>query len=227
MLIVFEGIDSSGKETHSQMAYGRLLKEGYPARKVSFPNYESKAAGALNMYLDGDFGKSPGDVNPYVASTFYAIDRFASFKTDWASALESNDIIIADRYTTSNMIHQGAKLDNEDELRAYIVWLCDLEFDKFKLPKPDRVIFLDMPMNYRIELLNNRKGKVAGNQKKDIHENDMAYLEAAHLCAQKIARDQGWSIVSVVNGDGLKSIEDVHNEVYAIILETITSINNN
>ena len=221
MLIVFEGVDSSGKETQSNKAYDRLIKDGYAARKISFPNYSSRAAGALNMYLDGEFGKKPGDVNPYAASTFYAIDRFASYRKDWGEALLAGDVIIADRYTMSNMIHQGAKIKDEKELHEYIEWLCDLEFNKFKLPRPDKVIFLDMPMEFRIGLLESRGEKVTGRHEKDIHESDMEYLRDAHICAGKIAREQGWSIVSVVRDNRLREIEDVHREIYDIILETL------
>jgi len=221
MLIVFEGVDSSGKETHSRKVYERLIEEGYPAKKISFPNYESRAAGALKMYLDGEFGKNPGDVNPYAASTFYAIDRFASYKREWAEEVASGRIIIADRYTMSNMIHQGAKFDKEAELYEYIGWLCDLEFEKFKLPQPDEVIFLDMPMEFRIELLKTRGEKVEGRREKDIHESDMEYMRKAHLCAQKIACEQGWRRVSVVKDNALRQIDDVHSEVYGIVLDVI------
>jgi dTMP kinase len=212
MLIVFEGVDSSGKETHSRKAYERLIKEGYVARKISFPNYESKAAGAINMYLNGEFGKKPESVNPFAVSTFYAIDRFASYTQDWGVAVASGEIVIADRYTTSNVIHQGAKIKDDDKRQEYIEWLCDLEFERFKLPRPDKVIFLDMPMEFRIELLKDR-------WEKDIHESDVEYMKSVHLYARRIAQEQCWRRVSIVKDDALRTIEDVHNEVYQIILE--------
>ncbi|MCL2163659.1 MAG: deoxynucleoside kinase [Oscillospiraceae bacterium] len=215
MLIVFEGVDSSGKETHSRKVYERLISEGHIARKISFPNYESRAAGAINMYLNGEFGKNPEDVNPFAASTFYAIDRFASFKQYWEAAITSGEIVIADRYTTSNMIHQGAKIKDDAERAEYVEWLCDLEFTRFKLPKPDKVIFLDMPMEFRMELLKDRK-------EKDIHESDAEYMRTAHLCAQKMAKEQSWEQVSIVKNGKLRTIEDVHNEVYSIVLATMS-----
>ena len=221
MLIVFEGVDSSGKETHSRLAYERLAREGYNAKKIAFPNYESKAAGSIKMYLDGEFGQRPEDVNPFAVSTFYAVDRFASYRQVWREPFKNGDVIISDRYTTSNMIHQGAKFHDDNKLQEYITWLCDLEYVKFGLPAPDMVIFLDMPMEFRIQLLNKRGEKIAGRQKKDIHERDTAYLNQVHACAQKLARHQGWERVSAVNDNNLRQIEDVHNEVYGIILGAV------
>jgi len=221
MLIVFEGVDSSGKETHSRLAYERLVRDGFSAQKVSFPNYGSKAAGALKMYLDGEFGAHPEDVNPYVASTFYAVDRFASFRQVWRKSYESGITIISDRYTTSNMIHQGAKFNHDNELDEYLGWLSDLEYGKFGLPTPDKVIFLDMPMEFRIKLLNSRGEKIEGRNEKDIHERDIEYLKQAHLCAQKLARRYGWERLSVVKDDNLRLIEDVHNEVYGIVRRSL------
>ena len=218
MLIVFEGVDSSGKETHSRLTYERLTEAGFAAKKISFPNYDSKAAGALRMYLDGEFGVRPCDVNPYAASAFYAVDRFASYRKDWMNALLMGEIIIADRYTTSNMIHQGAKFNDEKELAEYIAWLEDFEYNKLELPRPDKVIFMDMPMEFRLELLRSRSDKITGKLEKDIHERDEEYLTRVHLCAQNIAQKLGWNRVSVVENNQLRQREDVNDEVYKIVV---------
>jgi dTMP kinase len=174
------------------------------------------------MYLDGEFGGNPSDVGPYAASTFYAVDRYASYKKDWGEAHSAGEIIIADRYTMSNMIHQGAKLKDEDELREYIDWLCDLEFVKLKLPRPDKVIFLDMPMEFRAEFLSRRAAKAENANRIDIHERDLEYMTAANTFARKIAEQQGWRRVSIVKDGALREVEDVHNEVYSIVKAAIT-----
>ena len=157
MLIAIEGVDKSGKETQTALLLERLRIENRNARKIEFPNYPSEAAVAIRMYLNGDFGINPDDVNPYAASVFFAVDRFASYKTDWGAFLAEGGIVIADRYTMSNMIHQGAKFTDLSERRKYIEWLVDLEFNKMGLPKPDIVIFLDLSMELRIKLLEQSK----------------------------------------------------------------------
>ena len=129
-------------------------------KKITFPDYESDSSALVKMYLNGDFGKNPGDVNPYVASTFYAVDRFASYKTKWGKNYESGEIILADRYTTSNMVHQAAKIQDLAEKDAFLDWLWDFEFNMYKLPVPDCVFFLDMSPDYRIILFDNSANKI-------------------------------------------------------------------
>ena len=153
MLIAIEGVDKSGKETQTNMLLERLRSENRDARKIEFPNYTSEAAGAIRMYLHGDFGTNPDDVNPYAASVLFAVDRYASYKTEWEAFHDAGGIVISDRYTMSNMIHQGAKIAGDPERRLFIEWLIDLEFVKIGLPAPDIVIFLDLSMDLRIKLL--------------------------------------------------------------------------
>ena len=145
-LIILEGGDGSGKATQTKLLVERLIKEGHAVKSVSFPNYDSGAAMPIKMYLAGEFGKDVHDVNPYVASSMYAIDRFASFRTDWEEFYKNGGIIIADRYTTSNMVHQMVKYDDQKERTAFLDWLEDFEFKKFGLPTPDAVCLLDMPL---------------------------------------------------------------------------------
>ena len=153
MLIAFEGVDKSGKETQANLLIDRLRREHKNAKKVEFPNYQSEASGAVKMYLNGDFGENPDEVNPYAASVFFAVDRYASYKTEWNAFHQAGGIIVADRYTMSNMIHQGAKFTDALERQKFIEWLIDLEFVKIGLPKPDIVIFLDLSMVLRTKLL--------------------------------------------------------------------------
>lgn len=163
MLIAIEGVDASGKEMQSNLLLERLRSENRKARKVEFPNYAGEAAGAVRMYLNGEFGGSPNDVNPYAASTFFAVDRYASYKADWGAFLDAGGIVVADRYTMSNMIHQGAKFADEQSRLGYIEWLADLEFNKIGLPKPDIVIFLDLSMELRIKLMEKRMRENPGH----------------------------------------------------------------
>jgi dTMP kinase len=221
MLIAIEGVDKSGKETQANLLTERLLKENLPARKVEFPNYSSDAAGAVKMYLNGDFGGNPDDVNPYAASVLFAVDRFASYKTDWGGFAADGGIVVADRYTMSNMIHQGVKITDPDGRRRYIDWLIDLEFVKMGLPEPELVIFLDMPMDLRVALSENYAKKSPQAQRADIHERNLDYLRRAHICAGEIAAQLGWTRVEAGCGGGLRTADDVHAEVYAAAVKLI------
>ena len=228
MLIAVEGVDASGKETQTALLYERLKEEGYPVKRITFPDYASRAAGALKMYLDGEFGKSPYDVNPYVASTFFTIDRFASYKKVWGEALSNGQIVIADRYTMSNMIHQGAKIDDPEELEQFLEWLYDLEFCKFGLPIPDVVLFLDMPMKIRLSLLESRckiECYSSDGKGKDIHENDTSYLERVHSCAQKIAEKMNWCKINTESTGKLRTIPEIHEDIYDIVRKEIMRYN--
>ena len=138
-LIVFEGIDGSGKSTQFKLLTERLEKEGVPFRKVVFPRYKESSSSLLRSYLSGEFGSEPGDVNAFAASTFFFVDRFASYKSDWGEYYKNGGTIICDRYTTSNAIHQGAKLP-ENELNDFLDWLYDFEFRLMELPRPDFVV---------------------------------------------------------------------------------------
>ena len=158
-LIIIEGGDGSGKATQTAKLLERLQAEGYPVRSVSFPNYDSPAAEPIKMYLRGDFGKEANSVNAYVASTLYAIDRFASYRQDWQAFYEAGGIIIADRYTTSNMVHQMIKYTDGEERKTFLQWLDQLEYDLYGLPRPDAVILLDMPLSLSKSLLAERTAK--------------------------------------------------------------------
>ena len=144
-LIVFEGTDGSGKATQSKLLFERLQREGVDCRKLNFPRYGEKSAALVELYLSGAFGTHPDDVNAYAASTFYSVDRYASYKQDWGKYYEAGGLLIADRYTTSNAIHQGSKLP-EAELPAFFDWLYDLEYGKMGLPRPDLVLYLDVDL---------------------------------------------------------------------------------
>lgn len=212
-LIVIDGTDSSGKATQSKKLYQILCEEGRKVHKVEYPNYDSDSSALIKMYLNGEFGDKADEVNPYAASTFYAVDRYASFKKEWKESYENGDIIIADRYTTSNMIHQAAKFDDIEQRNSYLDWLWDLEFDKYKLPVADCVIFLDMPPEKSRELMKDRANKFTGAKEKDIHEKDYQFLKKSYQTACWVADKYNWNKISCVEGDTLKTIDQIHNEV--------------
>ncbi|MBU3201575.1 thymidylate kinase [Clostridium estertheticum] len=215
LIIIESGSDASGKETQSKKLYERLIKEGFKVRKVEYPNYDSDSSALVKMYLKGDFGKNPSDVNPYIASTFYAVDRYASFKTEWEEFYLNGGIIIADRYTTSNMVHQASKLQGIEK-DNFLDWLWNLEYELYKLPIPDCVIFLDVPTEYSRQLMKDRANKFTGTQKKDIHENNIQHLTDAYNNSLYIVEKYNWVKVDCVKRNKLSSIEEIHEDIYKI-----------
>ena len=213
-LIVIEGLDGSGKATQAKLLALALEENGERVKKITFPDYESDSSALVRMYLHGEFGSKPGDVNAYAASAFYAVDRYASFKKDWGEVYQSGGLIIADRYATSNGIHQCSKLD-ESEWDEYLKWLDDFEYKKLGIPAPDVVIYLKADTDISQKLMTGRYG--GDESKKDIHEGDIEYLKrsqkAAAYCAQKL----GWKTVECVKDGQMRSIEDIHNEIMTLI----------
>jgi dTMP kinase len=221
LIIIESGSDSSGKATQTKKLYERLIDSEYKIRKVEYPNYKSQSSALIKMYLSGEFGTNPNDVNPYVASTFYAVDRYASYKIEWEKFYNEGGIILADRYTTSNMVHQAAKIDDLDERNKYLDWLWNFEFETYKLPVPDCVIFLDMPPEQSIKLMADRKNKFSGGSEKDIHERNQEYLISSYNNAVSIAEKYNWHKVQCTDGEILRSIDDIHNDIYNIIKRVI------
>lgn len=215
-LYVIEGVDGSGKATQTQLLYQALLEQGRSVRKVSFPDYDSPSSSLIKMYLNGEFGTDPQSVNAFATSVFFAVDRFASFRKDWQAFYEGGGIVIADRYVTSNLVHQAGKISDADEKERYIAWLSDLEYRVFGLPKPDGVIFLDMPPAYSFRLRQQRNELKQGLTQ-DIHEANQAYLQQAYDNAIGIAKHQNWQIVSCVAGDAIRSKEDIHAEILNLL----------
>lgn len=213
-LIAIESGDGCGKETQTEMLYKRLLGEGCNIKKISFPNYRSSSSALINMYLSGEFGSEPGAVSPYVASTFYTVDRFASYKKDWENFYLCGGIILADRYTTANMVHQAVKISDEQEKKRYLAWLLDFEFKIFRLPVPDLVIFLDMPPEYSRRLISGRMNK---SGEKDIHEQNYDYIVKTYFNACSLAEQYHWRVIKSVAGGQLKKIEEIHEEIYQIV----------
>lgn len=220
-LIIIEGTDGSGKQTQTQKLYDRLISEGKLVKKISFPNYESNSSALVKMYLSGEFGSKPTDVNAYTASTFFGIDRYASYKTDWEKDYLSGTIILSDRYTGSNMIHHGSKIDDKDEKHRYLDWLEDQEFNKFGIPRPNITIFLNVPIEYTFNLMENRENKFTGESKKDIHESDKDYLRKSYYNALAIAEEKGWKVIDCVKDGVMLSIDKIHELIYNEVKEML------
>lgn len=220
-LIVIEGTDSSGKETQTKRLFEKLEEKGLKVKKISFPNYDSPACEPVKMYLAGAFGEDAMKVNPYPVSTMYAIDRYASFKTDWEKFYNEDGIIVTDRYVTSNMVHQASKIRDLDEKKKYLNWLEDLEYEKMGIPRPDLVIFLNMPTDMAIRLMGERKNKITGEEKKDIHERDKEYLKESHANACKIANIYNWKEIKCNDGERIKTIEEIGEEVFSLVEEVV------
>ena len=213
-LIVFEGTDGSGKATQSKLLFERLQREGVDCRKLNFPRYGEKSAALVELYLGGAFGTHPSDVNAYAASTFYSVDRYASYKQDWGKYYEAGGLLIADRYTTSNAIHQGSKLP-EAELPAFFDWLYDLEYGKMGLPRPDLVLYLDVDLPTSLKRMQHRQEKQ--NTKADIHEQDVSYLENCLRIGRLAAAHYGWTIVPFMKDGAERALEEKHEEIFSII----------
>ncbi len=213
-LFVIDGSDGSGKQTQFDCLKERLTSENIDFRTVSFPNYDSPSSALVKMYLSGEFGENAKDVNPYVSSTFFAVDRFATFKKDFEEYYNNGGIILADRYTTGNMIHQAGKIYDKEERSKFLKWLWNLEFELFGLPVPDRVFFLNMPVENSLKLIENRDNKFTNTAEKDIHEKDINHLHDAYNAACEVAKEYNWYEVNCMSYGVVRSIEDIHEEIY-------------
>ena len=218
-LIVIEGLDGSGKATQAQALVDKLTERGLPVRKVSFPNYESDSSALVKMYLAGQFGSRPDDVNAYAASSFYAVDRYASFKKDWEEFYRGGGIVVADRYTTSNAVHQCSKLPRE-QWDGYLQWLFHYEYQLLGIPAPDRVIYLQVDPAVSQRLMT---GRYHGDEsRKDIHEHDLGYLNRSRQAAEYCAEALGWVTVPCTRGGAMRSVEDIGEDVLAAVNDEIT-----
>lgn len=223
-LITIEAGDGSGKATQTKALYDRLLAEGYQVLKVEYPDYQSESSTLVRMYLGGEFGQQAENVSAYGASAFFAVDRYASYLLKWRQAYESGWIILADRYTTSNMVHQAVKLKDSAEREEFLTWLWDFEFGRLQLPVPDRVIYLDMPPEISDRLINSRAAKDS-SRKKDIHEKDTSYLHHCHRAYNEVAEKYGWVKISCAQQGNLRTVQDIHEDVYQAVKEILRDEN--
>lgn len=217
-LIVIEGTDGSGKSTQFRLLTQRLEAENQEFRKLVFPQYQEESSALIRMYLGGAFGSNPADVNAYAASTFYAVDRYASYKKVWGEWYESGGLVVSDRYTTSNAVHQASK-EPESKQEAFLKWLYELEYDHMGLPRPDLTIYLDVPTDYTEMLLRSREQST--NTHADIHEADTAYLATCRRMGKKAAKFYNWTVIECVRDGKMRSMEDIHEEIYRHVAECL------
>ena len=217
-LIVIEGLDGSGKATQAKRLAAALQQHGKRVREISFPNYDSDSSTLVKMYLSGAFGTQPGDVNAYAASSFYAVDRYAGMKQDWGAFYDSGGILIADRYTTSNAVHQCCKLPGA-QWDAYLDWLFDYEYRLLGLPTPDLAIYLRLGIETSQRLMSERYH--GDEKKKDIHESNLSYLEQAHLAADYCASKYNWKTVECAERGSLRCIDEIGADVWNMAARTI------
>lgn len=214
-LIVLEGTDGSGKSTQFKLMAERLTRENREFRRLVFPRYSEESSALIRLYLGGAFGTNPSDVNAYAASAFYAVDRFASYKQDWGTWYEEGGVILSDRYTTSNAVHQSSK-EPEEKREAFLQWLYEFEYDKLGLPKPDLTIYLDMPTDFTQTLMRFREASTGTHA--DIHEQDANYLAECRRAGRAVADFYGWTVIECVRDGQLRSIEDIHEEIYSHLI---------
>ena len=217
-LIVLEGIDGSGKETQASLLEKKLKEKGREVMHISFPDYKSPSSALVKMYLKGDFGKNPEDVNPYAASLFYAVDRFASYRMKWKDFYQKGGIIIADRYTTSNMVHQMTKYEDKKARKDFLSWLEKTEYEELELPVPDLVILLDIPLAVSENLVKER-ARQGGSM--DIHEQHLDYLRKCHDAYQELVSLYGWKRIPCTEEGKLRTIEDIGKDVEKAAAEVI------
>ncbi|MCL1802688.1 MAG: thymidylate kinase [Eubacteriaceae bacterium] len=208
-LFVIEGIDGSGKATQHALLGERLAAEGYKTMLISYPRYENESSALARMYLRGDFGENPESVSAYISSTFFAADRYASYKTEYEEFYTSGGIVLADRYATSNMVHQASKIAGSDQRQEFLDWLWDLEFSLYGIPVPTQVFFLDINAQAAYSMLQNRDGD------KDIHETSLLHLQSAYDCALQLCSQYGWELIKCIGDGRVLSINEIHSELYS------------
>ena len=210
-LIVLEGTDGSGKSTQFQRLTDRLSQEGRQFQKLVFPQYSEPSSALIRMYLGGEFGARPSDVNAYAASAFYSVDRYASYKKVWGQWYESGGLVVSDRYTTSNAVHQTSKEPPEKQ-SDFLKWLYDFEYSKLGLPRPDLVVYLDVPTDFTAKMMRSREA--ATHTHADIHEQDLEYLATCRRTGRAAAEYYGWTVIGCVKNGAMRSIDDIHEEIY-------------
>ena len=219
-LIVFEGIDGSGKSTQFEMICSRFTDENRLFKRLVFPRYSEPSSALIKMYLSGDFGTNPDSVNAYAASSFFAVDRFASFAQDWRDYYNEGGLLLTDRYTTSNALHQGAKIDVSKRER-FFKWLYEYEYNALGLPAPDLVIYMDIDAEFAATRLKRRQTETGTTA--DIHENDMIYLNNSAESGKQAAAQFGWHSICCVDNGVERDVKDISSEIYMIVTQCLDS----
>lgn len=225
ILIAIEGVDGSGKQTQSDRLRDNLIKAGHAVVKITFPDYESRSSVLVRMYLMGEFSPDPKDISAYQASTFFAVDRYASWMTGtWRAHYRNGGIVLADRYTTANMVHQAGKIKDQQERDRFLDWLYDFEFSLYGIPVPDLVFFLDVPPEVQQRIVASRKNKITGGEEQDIHESSALHLAESYEAAHYVAKKYGWVQIQCVRNGLMRSIDDIADEILASALVHIEEL---
>lgn len=209
-IFVIEGTDGSGKKTQTELLF-KYLSQKHKTLLQSFPNYESNSSAPIKMYLNGEFGDTATSLDAYSSSLLFTVDRLCTWQK-LKEEYENGTFVVFDRYVQSNMVHQACKIEDEEERQKFLNWIDDLEFDIVKLPRPDKIFFLNMPPEISKALANARTELKAGTAK-DIHEKDQNYLTSAYNTGIEVAKKFGWEIINCFEDGKLKSIEEIHNEI--------------
>lgn len=220
-LIAIDGLDASGKMTQTELLKDLLEDMGVPYRYLSFPTYDDDYSSHVNMYLKGRFGDDPEIVNPFAASSFFAADRYCSFMLDWKKDYESGKIILANRYTSANAVHQLSKL-NPEQYDEFLGWLMDYEYNKLSIPKPDAVVYLCVPPEVSEKMIQHRCDETGAE--KDIHENNKKHLENSYRAALYSSEKLGWIKIDCAKDGSLKSREEIHNEIVERLKDIIPEL---
>lgn len=221
--IVIDGTDGSGKTTQLELLKEKLEAEGYLVAVADFPQYNTKSAGLVEEYLSGKYGEAD-EVDPYKSSIFYAVDRFdASAKIN--SWLQEGKIVLANRYTSANLAHQGGKIDNPLERKIFFNWLFDLEYKIFEIPKPDLTIILQVEPEISFQLAHNRQREDWKGKTKDIHENNINHLRRAEQTYLEIASSlPGFKLVKCTHKGEILSPEAIHFLVWLIVSQILKTM---
>ena len=214
-LIVIEGTDGSGKSTQFKKLTDRLAAEGRAFQQLEFPQYSEPSSALIKMYLGGEFGSNPSDVNAYAASAFFSVDRYASYKKFWGKWYEDGGLVVTGRYTTSNAVHQASK-EKPEQQKAFMQWLYDFEYNNLGLPAPDLVIYLDVPTDFTEKMMRTREAET--NTHADIHEQDLTYLATCRRTGKLAAEFYNWTVIQCVENDAMRTIEDIHEEIYRHVM---------
>lgn len=217
-IIVIEGLDGSGKATQTKILAEMLADKGYKVRKLEFPDYANPSSSLVKMYLGGDFGSNPNDVNAYAASSFYAVDRVASFLQFWKTDYEEGTVILSDRYATSNIIYQMSKVE-DSQRDEFIEWQNDFEYNKLGIPKPDAVIYLDVEPEVSQKLMEKRYG--GDMSKMDLHERNVKFLLDCRKSALYAAEKCNWKVINCCENGEIKSIDNIAEEIKEAIFDIL------
>ena len=218
-IIVIDGTDGCGKQTQSKALFERLTALGLPVRLQSFPNYDSPSTGPVKMYLGGEFGDDKS-MDAYQASVLYAVDRLCTYTQDLKNFYENGGIIVMDRYVQANMLHQACKIGDKKEVDKYLKWLDSLEFGDLKLPRANRVLFLDVPVEVSHRLMEERGIHKTGTAK-DIHEQNAEHLRKAYESGKYCASKMNWDVIDCTNNGNMKSIEEISNMIWDIVSQDL------